>query len=281
MDIISFTTSGTERGQVGSSNVPLWNFAYHPHPSWLESVAAVAKPEPWGTGYKVLELYLRANFEIAKRTGKIYENKENGMAFWRAGSLLNTTADPLWIVYRRNRRDFPSWAFREVMTGDTPNGEDAKKYEIKHEFPEFHRDWLIHFEQTGLQHILRDSRNVERLRKVFTDALGGTFNEHLIFRAIYGEIQLKRKEEAVLPQWYHGDYKFVMPLFLTQSQKVDLTAALEPDEALRRYVVKTLLMPNYAYAYTRAVVKSRDMFAAWMLLDERELEVAPIEDELE
>lgn len=267
--------------RVPLSNIPLWNFAYHPHPAWLENVAAVAKPEPWGTNHKVLELYLRANFEIAKHQGKILEDREHDMAFWRAGNLVNTTADPLWIVYRRNRRDFPPWQFREVVTGDTPNGAEARLYEVKYEFPEFHRDWLIHFEQASLEHILRDSRNVERLRRVFTGTLGGNFNEHLIFRAIYGEIQLKRKEEAVLPQWYHGDYKFVMPLFLTQSQKVDLTAALEPDEPLRRYVVKTLLLPNYAYAYTRAVVKSRDMFAAWMLLKEDELEVAPIEEEPE
>lgn len=262
-----------------TSNVPLWNFAYHPPRDWLKWIADVAKPEPWGTNFKVLELYLRANFEIAKRSGKIYENKEKGIAFWRAGSLLNTTADPLWIVYRKNKRDFPPWEFKEVVTGDTPNGDDAKNFEIRHEIPEFHQDWLIHFEQSNLQHILRESKNVERLRQVFTVALGNDFNEHLIFRAIYGEIQLKRKEGAVLPQWYHGDYKFVMPLFLTQPQKVDLTAALEPDEILRRYVVKTLLLPNYAYAYTRAVVKSRDMFAAWMLLNEDELEVAPIDED--
>lgn len=262
-------------------NIPLWNFAYHPHPAWLENIAAVAKPEPWGTNYKVLELYLRANFEIAKRQGKIFEDRTKDVAFWRAGNLMNTTADPLWLVYHRNKRDFPYWQLKDIITGDSPNGDDPRKYEVKYEYPEFHGDWLIHFEQANLDHILRGTRNVERLKKVFTDALGGKFNEHLIFRAIYGEIQLKRKEEAVLPQWYHGDYQFVMPLFLTQTEKVDLTAALEPEEPLRRYVVKTLLMPNYAYAYTRSVVKSRDMFAAWMLLNEKELEVAPIEEEPE
>ena len=105
------------------------------------------------------------------------------------------------------------------------------------------------------------------------------FNEHLIFRAIYGEIQLKRKEGTVLPQRYHNNYAFVMPLFLTQPSKVDLTAALVPDIAMKRYVVKTLLLPYYAYAYTRSVVKSRDMFAEWMLLSEEDLEKAQENDE--
>ena len=98
-------------------------------------------------------------------------------------------------------------------------------------------------------------------------------------RSIYGEIQLKRKEELVLPQWYHGDYKFLMPLFLTQGDRVELTAALEPDPALRRYVVRTLLLPHYAYAHARALVKSRASFADWMMLSEEELEKAAAPEE--
>ena len=82
-----------------------------------------------------------------------------------------------------------------------------------------------------------------------------------------------------MPQRYHNNYAFVMPLFLTQPNKVDLTAALVPDIAMKRYVVKTLLLPYYAYAYTRSVVKSRDMFAEWMLLSEEDLEKAQENDE--
>ncbi len=70
-----------------------------------------------------------------------------------------------------------------------------------------------------------------------------------------------------------------MPLFLTQSDKVELTAVLQPDPVLKRYVVKTLLLPYYAYAYARAVVKSRASFADWMMLSEEELSKAAPEEE--
>jgi len=121
---------------------------------------------------------------------------------------------------------------------------------------------------------MSDTHNQKRLQDVFSGALGGTFNDHLIFRAIYGEIQLKRKEEVVLPQWYHADYKFLMPLFLTQPDHVELAAALEPDPPMKRYIVKTLPLPYYSHAYARALVKSRASFADWMMLPEVELNAA-------
>lgn len=260
-------------------NVPLFNFAFHPYPDWLKRVAQVAKPEPWGTNLKTLELYLRCNYEIAKDQKKVYEDKSQNIAFWRAGSLVNMSADPVWLIYHRNTRDDPYWKLDKVTAGDAPLGLDAKLYEITYAPPPFNRDWVIHFEQSSIQHILGDERNRKRLEAVFSDSLGGKFNEHLIFRAIYGEIQLKRKEEVVLPQWYRGDYMYLMPLFLTQSTKVDLTAALEPDPTMRRYVVRTLLLPYFAYAYARAIVKSRASFADWMMLSEEELNKAVPEEE--
>ena len=262
-------------------DVPLWNFAYHPFPSYLDDVSKVAKKEPWGKNKKVLELYLRTNFEIAKEQSKVFEDKKKNLAFWRAGKLVNVTSDPIWIVYRKSTKgNGPYWSYYKTQTGDSPNGDNPKNYEIEYQLPEFNSDWTIYFEQQNISHILLDTSNKKRLEDVFKDYLT-EFNEHLIFRAIYGEIQLKRKEGTVLPQRYHNNYAFVMPLFLTQPSKVDLTAALVPDIAMKRYVVKTLLLPYYAYAYTRSVVKSRDMFAEWMLLSEEDLEKAQERDENE
>lgn len=257
-----------------SKHVPLYSFGFHRHPEWLEEVALVAKPEPWGRDKKTLELFLRASFEIAKAQSKVYEDKSNNIAFWRPGNLVNVTSDPIWLVYRRNKRDFPYWEMARVETGEAPAGQDRAAFTVKYEPPEFDQNWLIHFNQANITHILGDSRNQSRLRDVFDSALGGKFNEHLIFRAIYGELQLKRKEEVVIPQWYHGDYQFLMPLFLTRPDRVELTAVLRPDPTLKRYVVKTLLMPSFAYAYARAVVKSRAAFADWMMLSDDELSKA-------
>lgn len=254
-------------------DVPLFNFAWHPVPKWLEKVAKISKSEPWGKNYKVLELYLRANFEIAKQQSKVYEDPKKNIAFWRAGSLVNLASDPIWLIYKGNKRsDQQPWSFKDVYTGNSPIPDiDAREYHITYGLPEFHSDWPIHFEQPNIEHILRDLENRKRLEDIFRTALKGKFNEHLIFRAIYGEIELKRKEGVVISQWYNGDYQFLMPLYLTQADKVEMTAALQPDPVQCRYTVKTLLLPAYAYAYARTLVKSRASFADWIMLSEEEL----------
>jgi hypothetical protein len=255
---------------VWKQDVPLYRFGFHWYPRFLEDVAWAARPEPWGTGMKTLELYLRANYEIAKSQSRVYEDRSRGIAFWRAGSLVSATSDPLWMLYDRNRHRDPFWHFRQVLVGRPPELTDPDDLSLEYRPPEFHRDWLIHFQQGSLEHMLGDGPNRERLQTVLQQALG-RFSEHLVLRAIYGEIQMKRKEEAVIPQWYHGDYQFLMPLHLTQPERVELTAALQPDPAMRRYIVRTLLLPHHAYAYARSVVKTRDAVPDWMLLSEREL----------
>lgn len=242
----------------------------------------MVRDEPWGRENKVLELYLHCNFEIAKSQNKVYQNRDSRTAFWRAGHLVNMTADPVWLVYEPNHQDNPAWKLRDVHIGEPPvAGEDPDKYRITYEPPDFNPSWSIHFAQQSLDHILRESRNRARLESVFRNVFAeGRLNEHVVFRTVFAEIELKRREEVVLPQWYAGDYQFLMPLFLTQGGKVDLTAALRPEPALRRYSIRTLLLPTFAYAYARAIVKSRANFADWMLLDETELErVAGEEDE--
>ncbi len=225
---------------------------------------------------------MRANYEIAKEIGKVYESKKDNIAFWRAGWLMNITSDPLWLVYHKNQRDEPYWRFKDVITGDIPvEGLNPNEFLIKYEPPEFHSDWLIHFDQWNIDHILGDSTNQNRLVSVFDGVFSNKFNPHLVFRAIYGEIQLKRKEEVVLPQWYHGEYQYLMPLFLLSPDKVSLTAALTADLVMRRYQVRTLLLPQFAYAYARAIIKSRAQFADWMMLSEEDLNKTMIDEDVD
>src|SRR2546425_12323070 len=102
------------------TKVPLFSFSFHPVPGWLDEIATIAKPEPWGTKKKALELYLRANFEIAKTQSKVYEDKTENRAFWRPGLLVNVTADPLWLVYKKKSRDDPYWQVERGTTGGGP-----------------------------------------------------------------------------------------------------------------------------------------------------------------
>jgi hypothetical protein len=46
-----------------------------------------------------------------------------------------------------------------------------------------------------------------------------------------------------------------------------------------QYIVRSLLLPPYAYAYARALVKSRASFADWMMLSEEELSQAVTNEE--
>ena len=48
-----------------------------------------------------------------------------------------------------------------------------------------------------------------------------------------------------------------MPLFLTQDEKVELTAAITINNLRKRYEVRSLLLPHYAYAYARTIANSR------------------------
>jgi len=104
-------------------------------------------------------------------------------------------------------------------------------------------------------------------------------NSHRLFRTIYGEIMLEQKEAAgVIPQWYMEGYNFLMPLCLTEPNKVDLTAALTIDETMKRYQLRTLLLPHFAYANARSIVKSRTQFASWAIMDNAALETAAYEE---
>ena len=71
-----------------------------------------------------------------------------------------------------------------------------------------------------------------------------------------------------------------MPLSLN-SNKIDYTAALTPNEPMKRYEVRTLKFPNYGYAYARAVVKNRSSFIGWMDFNEEELISIDVDEEQE
>lgn len=261
-------------------NVPLFDFANHPVPYWLEEIAAVAKEEPWGKNNKVLELYLRSNFEIAKQQGRVFEDESQGIAFWKPGYLVSRTMDPLWIMYEKNSvKNKQKWQYKKVITGQTPlEGIDSSLYQVKYDLPDFNPQWDIFIDQRNFNHII--GKNVDRLEKVFGSE--SAKNPYLLFRAIYGEIMLAKKEATtVISQWYGNEYQFLMPLYLTQPDKVELTATLSIDNTMKRYQLRTLLFPSYAYAYARSVVKSRSQFGAWITLSQKDIDEADDDESAE
>jgi hypothetical protein len=260
-----------ERGFTMS--VPLFDFAFH-KPEWLADIANAAKEEPWGDNYKILETYLRANFEIAKSQNKIYESTDGDFAMWRIGTLLTAAADPIWLYYEKNlQRDKQPWRYKSVKTGHKPiAGVTAETLSVRYEPDDFNSQWDIHIEPRTIDHIMKT--NSDRLTPIF-----GSTTSHRIFLTIYGEIMLEKKEAVgVLPQWYRGDYGFLLPLRLTTPEKVDLSAALSVDKTMKRYQLHTLLTVQYGYANARAVAKSRSQFMPWITDDELNDAVIEIED---
>ena len=259
--------------------VALYTFGNH-SPGWLETVHENLKAEPWGKNLKVLELYLRINFEIAKQQQKVYEDDSAGIAIWRAGFLVTPTMDPVWMYYERNNPKYPQkWNFKGVKIGETPLQGitvDISNYSVKYDPPEFKPKWEIYIDPRNFKHILED--NKERLSRALGESIVN--NQHFLFRAVYGELMLERKEAAgVINQWYMDGYNFLMPLSLTDPDKVDLTAALTIDEPDKRYQLRTLLLPHYAYANARAIVKSKAQLSSWAILDETILDSESYEED--
>lgn len=244
---------------------PLFKFANH-DPNWLEVVKENTKEEFWGEDLKVLEFYLRINFEIAKQQSKVFESEEKNIALWRAGYLVTPSMDPVWMHYEINpRKDKQKWKFKGILIGENPLPSiSASDYSVTYNPPEFNSQWDIYIDPRNFEHIIKT--NSGRLVSAFGDDYAK--NSHRLFRTIYGEIKLEQKEAmGVIPQWYMGDYNFLMPLYLNSPDKVDLTAALTRDKTMKRYQLRTLLLPHYAYAYARAIVKSRSQLASWAILD--------------
>ena len=257
------------------AQVPLFNFAYH-HEGWLKEIHDVLKDEPWGKTLKPLELFVRSNFEIAKEQGKVFEDDSRGIAVWRPGYSVNAVSDPIFLVYKKNHvKGRQKWAFDRVHTGHCPVETNGVGLNVSYNPPEFNSEWKIFISQQAVEYIMR--ANHGRLREVFGEKLAS--NEHLIFRVIYAEIHLKQKEANVIPQWYRGEYQFLMPLSLSDPSKVELTATLQPNPSLKQYDVRTLLYPHYAYSYARSVVRSYTSFVDWLKLDNSGLSEEIIEEE--
>ena len=135
--------------------VALYTFGNH-SPGWLETVHENLKAEPWGKNLKVLELYLRINFEIAKQQQKVYEDDSAGIAIWRAGFLVTPTMDPVWMYYERNNPKYPQkWNFKGVKIGETPLQGitvDISNYSVKYDPPEFKPKWEIYIDPRNFKH---------------------------------------------------------------------------------------------------------------------------------
>ncbi len=250
----------------------LKDFANHNFNKMLAELSdGILMPEPWGKDHRILSKYINVNFEIAQAQDKVYEDKANGIAFWKVGYLVNQAANPLWFLYEKNNRsDRQYWNFKDYCYGNIPislAGKTVDDFQVTYEEPKFRSAWQFDLTPDAVEHIMET--NNERLVRVFGEKLAQ--NQHMLLRTILGELELQKKKSDVMPQWYHGGYQYLMPLYLTSPNTVDLTATLEPQENSNSYKVRTLLYPEYSYPCIRAVVKNRSALTGWMNISEETL----------
>jgi hypothetical protein len=256
----------------------LEDFAYFPRAlaagdkDYLTYIADFALKENWGDRLRYLERYVDSNFQLAYEQGLVQEAPDKSYALWRVGNLVSRDNEPISILCTRNRtagarqpyyftRVFNSRRFDIIVEGQrtTVNAPDPPKYQVPPYHPEY--DLTYRFD-----HYLRD--NKERAEQTFP-----TLNDNQRFLCIYAAAQLAhRRGSQAVPQWYRdkradrGSYQWLLPLFINEddiSQKPDLVATLDPDDAHREYRIRTLLPPEWAYPHARAISGHDPQFRTW------------------
>ncbi len=257
----------------------LKNFANHNMNLILGELSNELMIEPWGKDNKILSTYINVNFEIAFSENRIYQNEEEGVAFWKVGNLVSIAGDPLWFLYENNVRGTQKWNYKKSYYGTLPPisnlMDSADNYQIQYETPFFNSSWQFVLEPKTIEHIM--SSNKDRLKVVFGEDLAE--NSHMLFRTILGELELQKKRSDVMKQWYYEKYQFLMPLYLKSPNEVSLTATLEPITDHKQYKVRTLLYPEYAYPHVRAVVRNRSAITGWMNIEDTKLQYLDLSNE--
>jgi len=240
---------------------PVYDFGYHANPDYLVKLERLVAPEPWGRDLRFLAAYLRARFEMAQMDGAVHESSERCQAAWNT-RLFTAAGEEIWLVYRVNQRAVPCWQLDDIRRGKPgwvdPDGMPQSEVGVR----EFRHEWPILVDEA---HIMREPDHFERIRQAIPCGCPSA-SDHVVFRAVCGEIEFERKTRQVIPQWYHGHYQFLMPLRLTAPDRVDLVAALMTDTDEARYIVKTVLPIEFAYAHARVLVKHPGDLPRWMQL---------------
>ncbi len=216
--------------------------------------------------------YIRDNFEIAYKEGKVKLDPNERYCLWRVGSLSTREGEPITILAMKNRvsgkqpyvytRVFSRTRFtvrvdREEMPEAAP---ESPEYDV----PPYHAEYRLTY---NFNHYLEDheSRVEERFPKL---------NAHQRFLCIYAALGLahKRAQQSAVPQWFcdrnaqEGEYEWLLPLHITSeniSEKPDLVAILQPNDEFKEYNVPTLVPPEWAYGHARAVSGRDPQFRSW------------------
>jgi len=237
---------------------------------YRNQVSAAAIQENWGPDERYLQDYIRDNFEIAYKQGKVKIDPNKRYCLWRVGTLATREGEPITILAMKNRiSGREPYAYTRIFTRkrfavrlDTEEIPEAVPESPSYDIPPYHPDYRLTY---NFNHYLEDheSRVEEKFPKL---------NAHQRFLCIYAALELAHKRAQPVPQWFcdrnaeEGAYQWLLPLHITSeniSEKPDLVAILRPNDDYQEYNVPTLFPPEWAYGHARAVSGRDPQFRSW------------------
>jgi len=275
--------SHTQRGNSYSPLVPYTSLFSHysgqPRTSYFAKVfyddrdydmvykrlAEIANPEDWsGRGadgeYYVLKNYLRYTFLRAYEQNKIAYSEDGTQACFNTGLLTKSSGKDIYLSFRKNESTAymkdTEWIFDDMFDSISAKLRPFRgKPEIA-TFIENPSDLVFDYSydiEIDLDHIVHDNR--ERLSVI--PELSN--NPTIAMLAIEGALEKIRRRvirgyRIAIPHWYSNRIQLLFP-FITNGGEPKLAFALQKDDQMRLYRVKTLLTREMAYSNARILRK--------------------------
>ncbi|MCD0433123.1 DUF3825 domain-containing protein [Lacticaseibacillus paracasei subsp. paracasei] len=258
----------------------LFDFAWLAHKNttfnqYMDELKEKAQDEDWGEENKILKNYLSFTYKyLAQSANKELEEtgKTNLILISDQAAVFNTGLfddfyEPIYAYFQKNRNTgtttpkpwffigFKSAGDYELLEFTTlPN---RMNYFSKPEELVFDPRIPI---RTNVQHILGDTRNMERLPEIFQD-----YDKSSLSTILNGSIEMAKKKAAsnytvAVPQFYKGKLQLLLPITLPGSNNPDLALTISKGDHI--YSGNTCLTIAMAYNNARLITKPS---STWLL----------------
>ena len=258
----------------------LFGFAYIP--TWFEQLyelSQMAEPEPWrykqpehitqNTITPILERYINRVFRqqaVAFNYAPVadadrYFYVRNEFACFHTG-LYTRKLKNIYMCFERSKRPgaMRRWSFLGFEDDYAACFKYVQQLPERPEHPMrknmkyYNPDWDV---RVNADHILDDPVNMERLPV----ATRGTLNQPLMLETAVEMTRRKARNDwsLAVPQIFQGKIQYLLPIYLSNSQKPDLAMALSIMDGY--YIGHTCLTLEMAYQNARMLARPN---ASWL-----------------
>jgi hypothetical protein len=236
---------------------------------WLNRLADLLSQENWGEDHRFLQYYCLVNFDIALNQHLIYENQEFGFAAWRIGHLTSPDGIPVYMIFERNKvENRQPYILKNIIATRYPFYQKSR--DEKYGFPPL-LEPVYHIPPYGWENKIQYNWNhyLQDRKSRLEQFLAEITNDRIRYLAIFGAVESSHRlwRQNAIPQYYDGTYGYLLPLFITHvdfARPPDLVATLFEDVENEIYIAGTLLPPEWAYPYARAIHLNTAPFRSWV-----------------